>query len=133
MNWQATVRVPIGVVFELLGDPSRLGDWLPEVTVPAAPPGAADAGARFTLTVGDGSARLAAEGEVTACEPPWLAGYRLFIGPRTVILRVTCAARADGSQVRVRQAGDIALAVDLGRLARALGQEPGPADGRAPG
>jgi hypothetical protein len=119
MNWQATLPSPVGVTFALVADPSRLGDWLPEVTGPAAT--AAEVGAVFSLTFGAGPGRQAADGEVIAFEPPWLVGYRLFIGSGITTLRVTCAACPAGSQVHLQQAGDLALAVDLGRLARVLG------------
>jgi hypothetical protein len=120
MSWQATVRSPVRVTFAHLADPSRLGDWLPEVTGPVAPPAAT--GEVFALTVGTGQRAVAAGGELTAFEPPWLAGYRLFIGSWVVTLRVTCTACAVGTQVRLHQSGDITLAVDLDRLANVLDQ-----------
>src|ERR1700749_4345358 len=114
MNWQTTGRSPIQVTFGHLANPARLGDWLPEVTGLVSPAGAgqifrvtvdlggsarsrsgsaggrpADAG-----TAGEESAQVAADGELIAFEPPWLVGYRLFIGRRVATLRVTCTARA---------------------------------------
>lgn len=131
MSWQSTVDVPVGAVFAVFADPSRLGDWLPEVTGPAAPPSVAEAGVTFALAVCTGPAPVPGNGEVTACEPPWLVGYRLFIGPHVVTFRVTCAAHSEGTQVRLHQAGGIELAVDLDRLSRAAGK--GRADGQGRG
>ena len=46
-------------------------------------PGPSDGtGADFPLTVHIDGIEVAASGEVTAFEPPWLVGYRLFIGSR---------------------------------------------------
>jgi hypothetical protein len=138
MNWQTTVCSPVWVTFGHLADPSRLGDWLPEVTGPTAP--GPTAPETFTLTVvlgadadvhgradvgrvpaGAGRAVTAA-GELTAFEPPWLVAYRLFIGRRAVTLRVTCSADAGNTDVQLHQGGSIRLAVDFGRLAHVLGQ-----------
>src|ERR1700722_3832183 len=120
MNQRATIRVPVGAAFAHLADPSRLGDWMPEVTGPAEASVVVEADEVFTLTVGDGPARITAHGEVTACEPPWLIGYRLFIGPEVVTLRVACTTSPAGTQVELRQAGGTELAVALDRLARCL-------------
>ena len=125
MDLHATLASPLRAVFARLADPSRLGDWLPEVTaVEAGPPGAVGAG--FPLTIWVGEKEVAGTGEVTAFEPPWLAGYRLFAGGRVYGLRITCAAHDGGTRVHVRQSGDgPPLAVDLARLARAITRTKG--------
>jgi hypothetical protein len=64
---------------------------------------------------------VAANGEVTAFEPPWLVGYRLFIGSCVHGIRVTCTAQADGTRIRVHRPDDAApLTIDLDRPTRAL-------------
>jgi hypothetical protein len=64
---------------------------------------------------------LAGSGELTAFEPPWLVGYRLFAGARTFGLRITCTADSGGTRIRVHQSdGAAPLTVDLARLELAL-------------
>jgi hypothetical protein len=120
MDLYATLPSPVKAVFGHLADPSRLGDWLPGISVADAGP-SDSAGADFLITVHAGGIELAASGEVTAFEPPWLVGYRLFIGSRTHGLRVTCAAQDGGTRVHVHQPDYAApLTVDLAKLTRAL-------------
>ena len=125
MDLYATFPLPVEAVFGHLADPSHLGDWLPDVS--AADPGpSGDAGADFPLSVSADGTETAASGEVTAFEPPWLIGYRLFIGSRAHGLRVTCTAQAGGMQIHVRQPDNgRPLTIDLARLARALGAAAG--------
>ena len=113
MDHYATLPVPLDVVFAALTDPSRLGDWLPALSRgPASPVPLLGAGATFTLTGGSG--------EMTAYEPPWLAGYRLFLGSGAVTVRVTCTASAGGTRIHIHQSGHPPLVIDLDRLGRAL-------------
>jgi hypothetical protein len=125
MDLYATLSSPVRAVFGHLADPSRLGDWLPEVS--AAGPGlSAGAGADFPLIAHVDGIEVAASGEVTAFEPPWLVGYRLFIGSRTHGLRVTCTTQDGGTRIHVHQRDEAApLTVDLARLTRALGVAAG--------
>jgi hypothetical protein len=132
MDLYATFPYPVEVVFGHLADPSHLEDWLPDVCAadpgpacgagPAADPGPADsAAADFPLTVRVDGTEIAASGEVTAFEPPWLIGYRLFIGSRAHGLRVTCAVQAGQTQIHVRQPDNgTMLTIDLTRLGHAL-------------
>ncbi|MGH3154120.1 MAG: SRPBCC family protein [Streptosporangiaceae bacterium] len=120
MDLYATLLAPVDEVFARLGDPGRLGDWLPEVSV-AGPASPAGDDADFTVTIAVDGARATGAGEVTASEPPWLAGYRLFAGERVYGLRVTCAADRGGTRVHIHQSGDgPSLTIDLARLARAI-------------
>jgi hypothetical protein len=130
MDLYATFPSPVKAVFGHLADPSRLGDWLPEIT--AADPGSSDGtGADFPLIAHVDGIEVAAAGEVTAFEPPWLVGYRLFIGPRTHGLRVTCAAQDGGTRIHVHQRDEAApLTIDLARLADVLGAAAGQPPGR---
>jgi Polyketide cyclase / dehydrase and lipid transport len=121
MDLYATFPSPVKAVFGHLADPSRLGDWLPDVSAAGSGlPGGT--GADFPLTVRVDGIEIAASGEVTAFEPPWLVGYRLFVGSQTHGLHVTCTAQADGTRIHVHQP-DCAtpLTIDLARLTRALG------------
>jgi len=125
MDLYARFDRSIESVFDRLADPSRLGDWLPQVTVPSSgtPDGAE---ATFPLTVAVDGVPVAGTGEMTAFEPPWLVGYRLFIGPRAHGLRVTCTAQPGGTRIHVHQPDDdIRLTIDLARLGRALGHDTG--------
>lgn len=120
MDLYATFPSPVRAVFDYLADPSRLGDWLPDVSA-AGPGRSGDTGTDFPLTGHVDGIEITASGEVTAFEPPWLVGYRLFIGPRTHGLRVTCAAQADGTRIHVHQPDGVdPLTIDLARLNRAL-------------
>jgi hypothetical protein len=125
MDLYATFADSVRAVFGHLADPSRLGDWLPDVSA-AGPGPSGGTGADFPLTVHVDGVEVAASGEVTAFEPPWLVGYRLFIGSRTRGLRVTCAAQDGGTRVHVHQP-DCAdpLTIDLAKLTRALGAAAG--------
>lgn len=121
MDLYATFPGPVQAVFGHLADPSRLGDWLPDVTA-AAPAQQGGAGADFALTMHVDETEVAASGEVTAFEPPWLVGYRLFAGQRAHGLRITCIAVDGGTRVHVHQADSaVPLTIDLARLTRALG------------
>lgn len=125
MDLYTTFPNPVEAVFGHLADPSHLGDWLPDVSAPGPGP-SGGAGADFPLTVCVDGTQIAASGEVTAFEPPWLIGYRLFIGSRAHGLRVTCTAQAGGMQIHVRQPDNgRPLTIDLARLARALGAAAG--------
>jgi hypothetical protein len=130
MDLYATFPSPVKAVFGHVADPSRLGDWLAEIS--AAGPGASDGtGTDFPLTVHVDGIEVAASGEVTAFEPPWLVGYRLFVGSRTYGLRVTCSAQDGGTRIHVDQRHDGApLTIDLARLTRALGVAAGQSPGR---
>jgi hypothetical protein len=130
MDLYATFPSPVKAVFGHLADPSRLGDWLPDIS--AAGPGPSDGtGADFPLTAHVDGIEVAASGEVTAFEPPWLVGYRLFIGSRTHGLRVTCTAQNGGTRIHVHQRDEAApLTIDLARLTRVLGAAAGQPPGR---
>ena len=121
MDLYATFPSPVEAVFAHLADPSHLGDWLPEVAAPA-PSGSPDGtGAEFPLIVRAGGTPVAATGEITAFEPPWLVGYRLFAGPRTASIRVTCTAQPGGTRIHVHQPdAAVPLTIDLARLTRVL-------------
>ena len=124
MDLYATFPSPVKAVFDHLADPSRLGDWLPGIA--AAGPGQSGTGADFPLTAHVDGIEVAASGEVTAFEPPWLIGYRLFIGSRTHGLRVTCTSQDGGTRIHVHQRDEAApLTIDLARLTRALGVPAG--------
>ena len=125
MDLYATFPGPVKAVFGHLADPSRLGDWLPDISVVDAGP-SDSAGTDFPLIVHVDGTELSASGEVTAFEPPWLVGYRLFIGSRTHGLRVTCTAQDGGTRVHVHQRdGAAPLTIDLARLTRALAAAAG--------
>ncbi len=116
----ASLAAPVAAVFTRLADPTRLGDWLPQVT-------RVDVDARHLVGIGlafavitDVTGDELLPGEVASHEPPWLVAYRLMMtGP--VLIRATCTAHAGGTRVHVRQtdATDL-LQVDLSRLQRAL-------------
>jgi uncharacterized protein YndB with AHSA1/START domain len=126
MDLYATLPRPVEAVFGHLADPSRLGDWLPEVTATAGQGWPGGTGAEFALTVHVDGTDVAAAGEVTAFEPPWLVGYRLFLGSRAHGIRVTCTAHPGGTRIHVHQPDDGAhLTIDLARLTRALGATAG--------
>jgi len=125
MDLYATSPRPVEAVFGHLADPSRLGDWLPDVSAADTGP-LSGTGADFLLTVDVDGIEVAASGEETAFEPPWLVGYRLFIGSRVYGIRVTCTAEAGGTRIHVHQPDDGgALTVDLAQLTRALGAATG--------
>lgn len=128
MDLYVTSPSPVRAVFDHLADPSRLGDWLPDVSA-VGPDPSGSSGADFPLTANVDGIEVAASGEVTAFEPPRLVGYRLFIGPRTHGLRVTCTAEAGGTRIHLHQPDNAApLNIDLVRLSRVLGtatEQPG--------
>jgi hypothetical protein len=118
----ARLASPVEAVFGHLADPSRLSDWLHEVA--GAPEGLESppcVGAAFPVAMRLDGVGLAGSGELTAFEPPWLVGYRLFAGARTFGLRITCTAHSGGARIRVHQSDDaVPLTVDLARLELAL-------------
>jgi hypothetical protein len=125
MDLYATFPSPVKDVFGHLADPSRLGDWLPDVSAVGSGLSGCT-GADFPLTVHVDGVDVAASGEVTAFEPPWLVGYRLFVGSRTHGLQVTCTAQDGGTRIHVRQPDCAApLTIDLARLTRALAATAG--------
>jgi Polyketide cyclase / dehydrase and lipid transport len=128
MDLYVTSPRPVRAVFDHLADPSRLGDWLPDVSA-VGPDSSGGNGADFPLTVNVDGIEVAASGEVIAFEPPWLVGYRLFIGPRIHGLRITCTAEVGGTRIHVHQPDNAApLTIDLVRLTRARGaaaEQPG--------
>jgi hypothetical protein len=125
MDLYATFPSPVKAVFDHLADPSRLGDWLPGIAA-AGPGPSSGTGADFPLTAQVDGIEVAASGEVIAFEPPWLIGYRLFIGARTHGLRVTCTSQDGGTRIHVHQRDEAApLTIDLARLTRALGVPAG--------
>jgi hypothetical protein len=135
MDCYATLASPVQAVFAHLASPARLGDWLPEVAPgPDAPALPGELGGLFPLTVRADAGEVDATGEVTAFEPPWLVGYRLSAGPRTLWLRVTCAAGDGGTRIHLHQSGDAPLAVNLNGLQQALAASgsPAPGDGHGP-
>jgi hypothetical protein len=118
----ASFASPVEAVFGQLADPSRLGGWVREVVAVLDSPEPHPAGILFPLTARIDTAEVAGSGEVTAFEPPWLIGYRLFIGERAFGLRVTCSAQPGGSRIHIHQPDVTApLTVDLAWLNRALG------------
>jgi len=121
MDCYTTLASPVEHVFAHLASPARLSDWLPEVMPgPADPDQPGGLGVAFPLTMRPAATEVAGSGEVTAFEPPWLVGYRLSAGPRTVWLRASCTAYDGGTRIHLHQSGDAPLAVDLGGLQRAL-------------
>jgi uncharacterized protein YndB with AHSA1/START domain len=109
VDWHVVLAGPVEAVFACLADPSRLGDWLPGLTGPPAGPAVqAELGATVTVTIDGPGGPQAAIVEMTAFEPPWLVGYRLLIGARTLTLRVACTMQAGQTKVHVRQSGDAA-------------------------
>ncbi len=134
MDCYATLAGPVQAVFAHLASPARLGDWLPEVAPgPDAPALPGGLGGLFPLTVRADADEVDATGEVTAFEPPWLVGYRLSAGPRTLWLRVTCAAGDAGTRIHLHQSGAAPLAVNLNGLQQALAASASPAPGHGHG
>lgn len=116
MDLYVTSPSPVKAVFGHLADPSRLGDWLPDVRA-AGPGPSGGTGADFPLAVYVDGIEVAASVEVTAFEPPWLVGYRLFVGSRAQGLRVTCTAQSGGTRIHVHQPDHATpLTVDLAWL-----------------
>ncbi len=103
---EATLAAPLAAVFDHLAAPERLGDWLIAVMgVAADGTGHPDIGAEFALTLRADGVAVAATGDVVAYEPPWQVAYRLCVGPRQHVVRITCAAHDGGTRVRVAQGG----------------------------
>jgi uncharacterized protein YndB with AHSA1/START domain len=127
----ALVAEPIATVFAHLAAPAHLESWLPAVVQAEAgeawQPGV---GAQLALTLRAGGTAVAAMGELVAYVPPWQVAYRLWVGPRVHVLRLTCTAQDGGTRVHVHQGGTTPLAIDLAGLARAVGVS-GAADARA--
>jgi hypothetical protein len=117
---------PVETVFGHLADPSRLSDWLHEVAAsPGSPESVSGVGAAFPLAMRLDGVGVTGSGEMTAFEPPWLIGYRLFAGARTFGLRITCTAYVGGARIRVHQPDAAApLTVDLAQLELALAARP---------
>jgi Polyketide cyclase / dehydrase and lipid transport len=133
MDCYATLASPVQAVFAHLASPARPGDWLPEVAAgPEAPALPGELGGLFPLTVRAHAGPVNATGEVTAFEPPWLVGYRLSAGHRTLWLRVTCTAADEGTRIHLHQSGDAPLAVSLNGLQQALAASAFPAPGHGP-
>jgi hypothetical protein len=125
MDLYAIFPSPVRTVFGHLADPGRLGDWLPGISAVAigSPTGT---GTNFPLTASLDGIPIAASGEITAFEPARLISYRLFIGPRAYVVRITCTAQAGGTRIHVHQSDDaIPLTIDLTRLTRDLAQAAG--------
>jgi uncharacterized protein YndB with AHSA1/START domain len=119
VDWHVVLAGPVEEVFACFADPSRLGDWLPGLTGPPVGPAVeAELGATVTVTIDGPGGPQTATAEMTAFEPPWLAGYRFFIGTQTLTLRLTCTVQAGQTQLHVRQSGDAApLALDFSQAA----------------
>jgi Polyketide cyclase / dehydrase and lipid transport len=128
MNHEVMLAQPLAAVFGHLAAPSRLADWLPEVTGVQADDGQpAGIGITFGLRLRHGGRDIRGSGELIGYEPPWSLAYRLVAGPHTYVLRLTCVSTDDSTRVRVRQAdGAVPLAVDLGRLPELIGVAAGP-------
>jgi uncharacterized protein YndB with AHSA1/START domain len=123
MDLYAMFPSPVEAVFAHLADPARLGDWLPQVTAAAASTQSSGTGAEFPATVQVDGIQVAASGEVTAFEPPWLVGYRLFTGAQAASIRVTCTAQPGGTRLHIHQPDDAEpLTIDLARLGRDIHQ-----------
>ena len=122
MDFYARLASPVETVFRHLADPSRLSDWLHEVAgASASLESPSCVGAAFPLAMRVDGVGVAGSGEMTAFEPPWLVGYRLFAGAQRFGLRITCTAHSGGARIRVHQSDDAApLTVHLARLELAL-------------
>ncbi len=122
MDLYATFPCSVQAVFACVADPSRLGDWLPQVIT--AVEGTGSPGGtwpEFRVTVRVDGAEVAASGEVTAFEPPWLVSFRLITGAQIANIRVTCTAQPGGTRIHLHQPDSaVPLTIDLARLTRAL-------------
>lgn len=120
MDHTVTVSRALPEVFAVLADPSRLSDWVVEVSDvsrdgPLDRPVTLEQSFRLRLDDGD------ATGEIIGHEPPWYVAFRLATAHAAPVLRVSCTARADGAtQVHIQQADDGEVTVDLPGLQRAL-------------
>jgi uncharacterized protein YndB with AHSA1/START domain len=117
----ASLDHPLAVVFGYLATPHHLGDWLPQAVEADDGQGPVDVGRVFNLRLRSGSDERPAQGELIAYEPPSSVAYRLFVGPRAHVLRVTCSNAGPTTRVHVHQPDEPSpLLVDLARLGRAL-------------
>jgi Polyketide cyclase / dehydrase and lipid transport len=121
MDDNASLDYPLAVVFGYLATPHHLGDWLPQAVEADDGQGPVDVGRAFSFRLCSGSAERQAQGELIAYEPPFSVAYRLFVGPRAHVVRVTCTNAGPTTRVHVHQPDDPRpLLVDLARLGRAL-------------
>ena len=122
MDRHTTLAAPAEAVFAHLADPVRLGDWLPQIVgVDPGPPSLIGIGSAFTVTVRTAAGDQDVAAEVAAHEPPWLIAYRLMVPASPLLIRATCTANPEGTQVHVHQAADSApLLIDLSRLPQVL-------------
>ena len=122
MDDNATLGYPLEVVFGRISSPRHLGDWLPQAGAVEDGQGPVDVGHAFSVRLSsDGKVGLA-EGELIAYDPPSSVAYRLFVGPRAHLLRVTCTNAGPTTRAHVHQPDKpTPLVVDLARLGRALG------------
>jgi len=140
MDDNAVLDYPLAVVFGHLSTPRYLGDWLPQAGAVEDGPGPVDVGHAFSVRFSSDGSEGLAQGELIAYEPPSSVGYRLFVGPRPHVLRVTCTNAGPATRARVHQPDDpTPLVVDLARLGRALQAraarvlvEPAPSKTEAP-
>ena len=112
------VTRPLCGVFAFLGDPARLSAWL----MPQTPSYDGGSGGQapsasleeaFVVPLGDEEG----VGEVIGHEPPRYVAYRVTVRGATHVLRITCAAGAEGTtRVHVHQSGVERLAIDLPAL-----------------
>lgn len=121
MDLDTTLAFSLAVVFAYVSAPPLLGDWLSDVvqveSMSRPPYGI---GIPFGLTLQLDGRDWDCTGELIAYEPPAVVAYRFFAGPRTFVLRLTCAASGNGTRLRIRHASAGPLAVDVGRLEEAL-------------
>jgi hypothetical protein len=121
MDDNATLEYPLQVVFGHLSAPRHLGDWLPQAVGADDGQGPVDVGRTFSVRLSSDGQVGPAEGELIAYEPPSSVAYRLFVGPRAHVLRVTCTHAGSTTRVHVHQPDEPRpLVVDLARLGRAL-------------
>jgi uncharacterized protein YndB with AHSA1/START domain len=140
MDDNTTLDYPLEVVFGHLSAPCHLGDWFPQAVGRDDGQGPVDVGRTFSVRLSFDGNEVPAQGEVIAYEPPASVAYRLFVGPRAHLLRVTCTNAGPATRAHVHQPDEPRpLLVDLARLGRALGAraagaptEPGPKGKEAP-
>lgn len=123
MDQHVTLAAPLDAVFARLADPTRLGEWLPDLSrVEVDQDRLMGIGLAFAVTThATGDQRFAAE--VVAHEPPWLVAYRLLIA-EPLVIRLACTAHGDSTRVHIHQT-DAArpLGVDLAPLCQGLSQD----------
>lgn len=122
MDRHTTLAAPADAVFAHQADPVQLDDWLPQIVgVNPGPPSLIGTGPAFTVTVRTAAGDEDITAEVAAHEPPWLIAYRLMVRASPLLIRATCTANPEGTQVHVHQSADSApLLVDLSRLPQLL-------------